>query len=123
MSTVTVTCQYTGIEFEAESKRTKNHPAVSAFLNEAAKDIKIGAYAQAKQLVSEARGQFEDIDSLMSFVKTAYAEWRSGAASPTVLTWKERIAISNRMSAATMRDMFPRDYEEMTDGNADSRPR
>ena len=94
---------------------------MSAFLNEAAKDIKIGAYAQAKQLVSEARGQFEDIDSLMSFVKTAYAEWRSGASSPTVRTWKERVAAGNRYAQAAVRDSY--NYEEMTDGNAYSRPR
>ena len=120
---ITVTCQYTGIEFQAESKRSKNHPAVSAFLNEAAKDIKIGAYAQAKQLVSEARGQFANIDDLMAFVNAAYAEWRSGAASPTVLTWKERVAIGNRYAQSTVRSMFPANYEEMTDGNAYSRPR
>lgn len=114
---VTIECQYTGIKFEAESKRTKNHPQVAAFLNEAAKDTKIGAYAQAKQLVSEARGQFEDIDSLMAFVTAAYAEWRSGAASPTVRSWKERVAAGNRYAQRTMREMFPIDYEEMTDGN------
>jgi len=117
------TCQYTGIQFEAESKRTKNHPMVSAFLNEAAKDIKIGAYAQAKALVSEARGQFDDISECMAFVKAAYAEWRSGAAAPTVRTYRERVAAGERYAQMVRRDMRGDRYEEMTDGNAYSRPR
>jgi len=35
---ITVKCQYTGIEFEARSKRSKNHPVVSALLSEANKN-------------------------------------------------------------------------------------
>lgn len=34
----TITCQYTGIQFEAPSARSKNHPAVSRLLTEASGD-------------------------------------------------------------------------------------
>ena len=74
-------------------------------------------------MVSEARGQFESIDECMAFVNAVYAEWRRGAASPAVRTWKERVAAGNRYAQATLRDMRGDRYEEMTDGNAYSRPR
>ena len=35
---VTVECQYTGIEFEAATKRSKNHPRIANVLNQAYSD-------------------------------------------------------------------------------------
>lgn len=112
----TITCQYTGIEFEG---RGKNHPKVSKFLDEASKEIKTRptAYAEAKRLLSEARGNFKDIDSLMIAVKAAYADWRAGTPSKHVLTYKERRDIGNAQMRAFDRSRND-DYEEQTDGNA-----
>jgi hypothetical protein len=97
----TITCQYTGIEFKAESKRTKNHPAVTAFLNEANDDGKraMGAYSEAKRLLADAAGKFENIDDLMSVVNAAYADWKSGARGKSVMSYKERIARDSRIIA------------------------
>lgn len=99
---ITIKCQYTGIEFEAESKRMKNHPAVTRFLNEANEDGKraVGAYAQAKQLLADAAGNFDDIDSLMAFVVAAYENWKSGAKGYTVVTHKQRMEEQRRRDEA-----------------------
>lgn len=67
---VTVTCQYTGIEFEAASKRSKNHPAVSRLLTEASNDkhnpnryrLTVNAFAEAR------KAGLTDIDEIMTFV-------------------------------------------------------
>lgn len=98
----TIKCQYTGIEFEADSKRTKNHPAVTRFLNEANEDGKraVGAYAQAKQLFAEAAGNFDNIDELMAAVTAAYADWKSGAKGYTVITHKQRMEEQRRRDEA-----------------------
>jgi len=83
--TITVTCQYTEIEFEAASKRSKNHPLVAAFLDEAAKDrFHSGAYNKAKELLTEAKGQSSDIDEIMTAVRNAHAAWCDGEAKPKV---------------------------------------
>ena len=114
---ITVICQYTGIEFEAKTKATKNHPQVSAWLNEVAKDgFKVGAYAKAKELLTEANGQFNDIGECMEAVKAAYAEWYSGAKSVKVLSWKERVAIGERAEAARRAHANYMSAEEMSDG-------
>ena len=113
----TVTCQYTGIEFEAESKRTKNHPQVSAWLNEVAKDgFKSGAYAKAKELLAEAKSRFDNVDDCMTAVKAAYAAWYSGAQSVKVLSWRERVAIGERAEAARRARECYMSAEEMSDG-------
>ena len=90
---ITIKCQYTGIEFEAENKRSKNHPAVTAFLNDANEDGKrsVGAYAQAKQLLADAAGNFENINDTMKAVTAAYEAWKSGAKGYTVITHKQRM--------------------------------
>ena len=78
---VTVKCQYTGIEFEAATKRTKNHPLVSAFLNEANADKHTnGAYRKALEILEELSGQYESIEPLMAEAKSRYTEWKDGAA-------------------------------------------
>ncbi len=100
----TIKCQYTGIEFEAESKRTKNHPAVTRFLNEANEDGKraVGAYAEAKRLLTDAAGNFDNIDELMTAVTAAYADWKAGARGRTVMSYKERIARDSQIIAGIM---------------------
>jgi len=110
----TVTCQYTGIEFEASSSRTKNHPKVAKFLDEASKEIKSRptAYAEAKRILNEARGNFDDIDSLMDAVKAAYADWCNGTPSKHILTYKERRDIGNAQMRA-----FDRSRNDSRDRN------
>lgn len=49
---VTVICEKTGIEFEAATKRTKNHPIIMAWVNDAAKD---GWYNTALETIRKCR--------------------------------------------------------------------
>lgn len=87
---VTVKCQYTGIEFEASSTRSKNHPKVAKFLDEASKDrFHVGAYNKAKELLAAAKGQTEDIDELMTAVRSAFNAWCNGEAKATVRIVKQ----------------------------------
>ena len=110
---IIVKCQYTGLAFEAESKRTKNHPAITRFLNEANDDGKrlVGAYAKAKQIVIEANG-FDNIDDLMEYVLHAYQAWKSGANGYTVVTHKERMAEQTKRDVA-WRNRNQEDEESM----------
>lgn len=83
--TVTVKCQYTGIEFEAASSRSKNHPLVAKFVDEASKDrFHVGAYAKAKELLAAAKGQSDDINEIMTAVRSAFDAWCNGEAKATV---------------------------------------
>lgn len=108
--TITVTCQYTGIEFEANSSRTKNHPVVAKFLAEASSDKHhVGAYAKAKSLLAEARGQSDNADEIVEAVTAAYRSWLNGDAEQRV-----RIVKKSYMT----RESVPGEYDEMTDGNA-----
>jgi hypothetical protein len=53
---ITMKCDKTGIEFEADSKRQKNHPLVSALLNAAAKDkYNNGLYKAAIEAFEEVK--------------------------------------------------------------------
>lgn len=101
---ITVKCQHTGFEFEAESKRSKNHPAVAAFLNTANDDGKrhVGAYAEAKRILTEAAGNFDNIDELMAAASAAYEEWKATARHHSVMTYKDRVRRDNRIAAKLM---------------------
>lgn len=90
---VTITCQYTGFEFEAESKRSKNHPLISRFLDEANKEnrYKVGAYAQAVELINAAKGQFDTIESLIAFVREGFDAWKENAQSIRRFTNGDRL--------------------------------
>lgn len=84
---ITVTCQYTGIEFEARSKRSKNHPLVSQFLNDANKDGRRyrGAYDAAKGIFADIRNQgITDINEVMSLAADAYHSWQENGATPVI---------------------------------------
>jgi len=79
--TITVKCQYTGIEFQATSTRSKNHPLVARFIDEASSDrFHVGAYAKAKELLAEAKGQSSDIAEIMTAVRAAFDAWCNGEA-------------------------------------------
>lgn len=121
---ITIKCQHTGFEFEAASKRSKNHPMVSDFLNEAAKDNGRyrGASHVAKTMVSEATG-YDTIEKLIADVRTAYDAWKeTGESKKVVKSFRERKEAGKRWE----RYMNRREsgwYDEATDGNAFSDPR
>lgn len=80
-------CDKTGIEFDADSKRQKNHPLVSGFLDEANKDSRryIGSYAAAQQILGEIKAAgMTDINEAMQYANEAYRAWKTGDAKPVV---------------------------------------
>lgn len=73
MATITITCDKTGIAFEADSRRQKNHPKVSALLNDAARDKRNpGAYnaALAAFAYVKAQGSYT-IDEAIAYAQSA----------------------------------------------------
>lgn len=68
---VTITCQYTGIAFEADSRRQKNHPKVSRFLNSCANDrSNPAAYNMAQTALRQAKADgMSDIDEVIAFAE------------------------------------------------------
>lgn len=62
----TITCQYSGVTFEAKSSRAKNHPVVSAVLEEA---NRVGRYGVALQAIQAARA--EGVTDIMEFSRRA----------------------------------------------------
>lgn len=108
--TVTIKCQFTGIEFEAASTRSKNHPLVAKFIDEASKDrFHVGAYAKAKELLAAAKGQSDDINEIMTAVNDAFNAWCNGEAKATVRIVKQW---------NSGRRVDDGQYDELTDGNA-----
>ena len=84
---VTMTCARTGVEFEANSKRQKNHPTVSALLTEA---NKAGAYRAAEEAIAEARASGAiDIDTFIAAIREAIAATVENR--PRRRTWGDRI--------------------------------
>ena len=94
---ITVKCQHTGFEFEAASKRSKNHPKVAEFLNEANREGKHyrGSGRIAKQLVREASG-YENIDELMTDVRNSYEAWKETGDAKKVFKSKKQMAAEYR---------------------------
>jgi hypothetical protein len=68
---VTITCQYTGVVFDADSRRQKNHPLVSKFLNRCAGDTNNpGAYNMALAAFRQAKAEgMTDIAEIMAFAE------------------------------------------------------
>lgn len=78
---VTITCDKTGIEFEAASKRQKNHPKVSNLLNWAATKGKPGAYSVALSTFSLCKDEgISDIDAILKRVVETLAEFNEEAS-------------------------------------------
>lgn len=63
-----VKCQHSGIEFEAKSKRSKNHPQVSELKNGAAKDGNYTEVLKAMDTIRE-QGKYETIDEFLAQVQ------------------------------------------------------
>jgi len=67
--TVTVKCQYTDIEFEAKSKRSKNHPKISDLLASA---NKAGTYGAVKAALEKGREMgLETIEQFLEIAEAA----------------------------------------------------
>lgn len=65
----TITCQYTGIEFQAKTGRAKNHPDISSLL---ARANKMGQYAAALEAITAARkAGVTEIGEFLSLAETA----------------------------------------------------
>lgn len=73
---VTITCQHTGVVFEADSRRQKNHPLVSKFLNACANDkSNPGAYNMALAAFRQAKADgMTDISEIMKFAEGYVSE-------------------------------------------------
>lgn len=96
-----IKCQHTGFEFEAQTARSKNHPMVADFLNDASKDNKYyrGASHVAKAMVSEATG-YDTIEELIADVRTAYAAWQeTGESHKVVKTHAQMVKAAERKIA------------------------
>ncbi len=62
------TCNITGIEFEAKSARQKNHPEVSALMNDLNK-YESSRYRIVKDALTARKGTFKSIDEVLEFAK------------------------------------------------------
>lgn len=115
----TTTCDKTGIEFQAESKRQKNHPLVSKFLDAAGKDNGryIGASRKAQQILAEIKSAgYGDISEAIAEANAVYADWRhNGNNSRKVMSHKDCIAAGERI-IRNMRRMDDGVIEELNDG-------
>lgn len=71
-----IQCQYTGIKFEANSARTKNHPKVAAWLAEARK---LGTYGDVLEEIEIARvrgaNTIEEFDAEIKKYYAARKDW------------------------------------------------
>ena len=83
----TIICDKTGISFESDSKRTKNHPQATAFLDNANKDGRhyVGAYGAASDILEQVKtADFASIDEAISAAKEAYETWKTTRANPII---------------------------------------
>jgi hypothetical protein len=83
---VQVTCEKTGISFEATSKRTKNHPAIMEVVGEASKN---GWYSSALQAIKEGReAGLETIEEFLELLDEA----RKAAQESRDAKWSAMLA-------------------------------
>ena len=68
---ITMICDKTGIQFQADSKRQKNHPRVSQLRQEAAKDKhNVGTYRIALEACAEVKASgSQDIDQAIAYIE------------------------------------------------------
>ena len=96
-----VSCQHTGIEFEAKSTRSKNHPVVAQLLNDANRFGKSGAYGHAIELLAECReAGMTEIDEIREMVEAGVAEYNAGKSAE--MTARKQ-ALKARRKAASAR--------------------
>ncbi len=77
---VTITCSESKLEFEAETKRTKQHPFIADLKNRANKD---GNYREINEALAEARkrGGYTTIDGFITLVNEIVAGKKDAASA------------------------------------------
>lgn len=62
-------CNITGIEFETESNRQKNHPEISKIMSDlnARKD---GSYKLVKENLTKKKGSFTSLENVINFINS-----------------------------------------------------
>jgi hypothetical protein len=110
---VTVKCQYTGFEFEAQRKTAKNHPVVSAFLAKYNDDWKKwgGAGDQLKAALEDAYGAFATAEETVEAAEKTYLAWRSGnrglrAERKDWMNQRREVARARRAQGQVGADLF-----------------
>ena len=87
---VQVICEKTGIEFEASSKRTKNHPAIMSVVNQANKEM---WYNQCLEAL--AAGRESGLDTVEQFLGLL-KETQEAALNQQFLDYKARAEAKRR---------------------------
>lgn len=110
--TVTIKCQYTGIEFEARSKRAKNHPLVTEMLDQYKNDWKSypGAYDELKNALKSVHGAYDTAEEAMEAARETYLAWRNGETSIYEQRRAEQQARRERREARRAQNDYLRDH-------------
>lgn len=97
-----VTCQYSGIAFEAQTARTKNHPAVAAFINEIANDkyAPSRAYGEAKVMMLNNKDQWQTVSEYLAAVAAEYTAWLVEAKAEASAEAKAKAATAKAQAEA-----------------------
>lgn len=72
----TITCQHSGLQFEAKSSRAKNHPALADVLSRANRDGRYGETIEAMNAIRNAGG-YVTIDDFLRLVNERLAAART----------------------------------------------
>ena len=111
---VTVTCQYSGVEFEAKSKRSKNHPRVAALLEEANRK---GVYGDVVSAMIQAKHDGITGEAVIEAAEVALAGGLKAAAEFNARWRAERREKREQESAriADYRNNGPRPFVDEED--------
>lgn len=105
---ITVICQKTGLSFETESKRTKNHPKIMMRLSDANKG---GWYQSALEAIEE--GREAGLDTLEQFLDVLAACEEAA---------RDQKAINKREYIARLKERRQREYQKWLDETAEPTP-
>ena len=104
---VTVECQYTGIEFEAATKRSKNHPVIANVLNQAYSD---GWRDQALTAIQAGReAGFTKIAEYVSLLKETELAAKAGEDAQIE---KRVLEFRQRKADAAARNWQPKEHAD-----------
>ncbi|SRR6266700_1168480 len=104
---VKVICEKTGIEFEAATKRTKNHPSIMMILNDA---NKYGWYADALEALKSGRKSgFSMIEQFVSALRNAEEQYKEQTNAVYAAQNRERKAVEEAKRQREIRNSLLRD--------------